>query len=101
MLPYQHTQEQFIHLINQTGLDLLTHRSLECDPCIHNSHADFARMDKNSIIKLTSLENELGKAMFADFIAHQVAQAHNANEIAIQSLEQLDMGCGSVYGCGE
>lgn len=97
---YKHTHEQFIHLINQTGLDVLPHRSLECDPCIHNSPADFARMDKKSIIRLKSLENEIGKPMFVDNIEHQAAQTHNTID-AVQALEQFDMGCGSVYGCGE
>jgi len=74
-------------LVKATGLDILSHRSLECAPCIHASYQEMALLSDKDRARLTQLEADIHSQMMVDY-----------NE---SSLESLDMGCGAPYACGE
>lgn len=96
-------------LIRKAGFDVLDHRSLECDPCIHSSWADLKRLDSTQINATAALEKETGKPMFAPdqfqqlkgirIIADEARKAGKLDETNYN--EQFDMGCGSPFACGE
>ena len=48
---YDHTQEEIVSLVQRSGLSLLHHRSLECDPCVNNTDADFFTFTARSILR--------------------------------------------------
>ena len=94
-----HSSEQLTSLIKKTGLGELNHRSLECEPCIHASLQDFSRMHADDITRLAGLEKAIGKSMFENNIIEM--NQNNSIEQPLSYQEQFDMGCGSVWGCGE
>ena len=97
-------------LITSAGFPILSHRSLECDPCIHSGQRDFARLSPASCIKTAQLENNIGKVMFpipevkqavASDINSLVARAHQSGiNDANNLLPTPHSGCGAPYGCG-
>lgn len=95
------TKTSFEALIQQAGFAVLPHRSLECEPCINATEADFQRMALEDVEKLTTLEQILGKPMFscpiAETVATAKAQQHPDTE---RYLEKFDQGCSSPFGCG-
>ena len=95
----EYTNEQTTSLIKKTGLDELNHRSLECEPCIHASTQDFSRMHADDITRLAALEKAIGKSMFENNIIEM--NQNNSIKQPLSYQEQFDMGCGSVWGCGE
>lgn len=106
---YKHSDEERDALIKRADFDLLGHRSLECDPCIHSKAADFCRLDTKTIVCLKRLEKELDKPMFdprnhdgAKGIEAVVTWAKKQKKTRkYKSLEFFDMGCGAPFGCGE
>jgi 3'-phosphoadenosine 5'-phosphosulfate sulfotransferase (PAPS reductase)/FAD synthetase len=92
------SDRKFINLIRRSGFSLLTHRSLECEPCIHSRGNDLSRLDPSNITKTKNLENELNVTMFNQDIETMVADA-KLNRVSIK--EMFTMGCGSPFGCGE
>lgn len=98
-----HTVQMQSDLIHRAGFKVLTHRSLECDPCIHSQSVDLARLSAMNIAQTASLEQEIEQTMFAFNIIDTVKDAQQ-NEISITQIEftkSIDMGCGSPWGCGE
>ena len=87
--------QAFKDLVLKSGLEILSHRSLECDPCIHSSSADFARLSQTSINRVKILEQELKQNFFALPIE---AEIKNKSAPASQTFH---LGCGSPYVCGE
>jgi 3'-phosphoadenosine 5'-phosphosulfate sulfotransferase (PAPS reductase)/FAD synthetase len=102
---YQHTDQQLRELVERTGLAYLSHRSLECDPCVNNSFADFIRMEKSDASKTAVLEEALNKPMFAPEAfgdskgIEQVIRWVEKNSKSA-TLQPVDMGCGSPFACG-
>lgn len=104
---YDCSNETFTELIFRSGLSYLPHRSLECDPCVNNSWADFMRLQSNDIEKTANLEKNLQQSMFApqnydgakdieqvvDWVKKQKKSANVAPSIA-------EMGCGTPFACG-
>lgn len=97
---YNHTDQMRNALIARSGLPLLNHRSMECDPCIHNLPQDFMQMKTDSIKRLEVLEQEITLTMFKKPISEMVllSESKQANQ---NYLEAFDKGCGSRYVCGE
>ena len=81
---YKHDTPARDALISKTGLPILGHRSLECDPCIHSARQSLSPASQS---RLAALEAKIGEPM--------------ALPATDPSLEQFDMGCGMPYGCGE
>lgn len=105
---YQHDISARDQLIEQAGFSVLTHRSLECDPCVNNNLGDFQRLAVTEQQRLAVLEKQVGRAMFdARNWGHEagieqiVQWAKRQPEFDADEPEQFDMGCGSPYGCGE
>jgi 3'-phosphoadenosine 5'-phosphosulfate sulfotransferase (PAPS reductase)/FAD synthetase len=93
------TNQEFEALLLESGLEKLSSRSLECEPCIHSNAANFKTMSLTDIERLDALEKKLSTSMFT----HPIYQMHQqSQDTKLQSsMEQFDMGCGSVWGCGE
>jgi hypothetical protein len=95
-------------LIQRAGFPILEHRSLECDPCVNNTHVDFTRLPSVDIDKTAALEHTLQKFMFApqsygdsQGIKQVIAWIKKTDKVAeSKGGEQFDMGCGAPFGCG-
>lgn len=109
---YQHTLDQQNALIQRAGFQVLGHRSLECEPCIHTTPTEFKFIHKQDHHKLTTLENTVAKRMFPKPYYHkaQTSCAENKEQDGMDILhtektisydERFSMGCGSPWGCGE
>lgn len=85
---YQHVNSMRDALIIRSGLEILPHRSLECEACIHSTPSDLKRLASGTLVRIAELENELGQTLFPESNQHEDTQA-------------FDMGCGSYYACGE
>ncbi|MBB72789.1 MAG: hypothetical protein CMF50_10395 [Legionellales bacterium] len=104
---YQCDDDKFTQLIAATGLSMLTHRSLECDPCVNNCLADFQRLAPQDVAKTQQLEQQIGKPMFAPE-AWDDSEGIEAVVKATKSLpaepnnntEDDSGNCGSPFGCG-
>ena len=106
---YNKTRQYRDELILAAGFDVLAHRSLECEPCIYSTQADFTRMDHQDIKKTTKLEKVLGKSMFSlaelkgDHDLQDVvtwAKAQDDNLTCDDSIKQANP-CGFPWACGE
>lgn len=93
-----HGEKEFADLLARAGFSGLDHRSLECDPCIHNQASDFKRMTAKTIARTAQLEQELGQTMFRLGIATMV---HHADPVEKDTKDMFNMGCGSPFACGE
>lgn len=92
----------FYALIKRAGFAPLPHRSLECDPCIHNTVRDFQRLSEQDVLKLQSLEKEMGRSMFELPIENIQQQAKTSVDSSLQNIQQaFYKSCGSPFGCGE
>ena len=98
---YKYDDSEFAALIERAGFEVLEHRSLECDPCIHNTSSDFRRMSDSDIKRLRNLEVEVHKLMFREPIDGMVGNAHYYASEDENKEEQFYMGCGSPFACGE
>lgn len=89
-------------LIKESGLTFLTfNRSLECDPCVNCRVKDLVTLvEPADIEKVAKLENQLGKTLFDKNIKDALKESKNLNDKVNSSLDNYNMGCGSVYGCG-
>ena len=87
---------QFHHLIKRSGMAVLAHRSLECQPCIHSSANEIHNLNKHDLIRLNQLEEQVKSKMFPDSLTKI-----NSMSKKISNIAQFDMGCGSPWGCGE
>ncbi|QGP55791.1 Phosphoadenosine phosphosulfate reductase family protein [Piscirickettsia salmonis] len=96
-------------LIQRSGLDKLSHRALECDPCVNSDEADLLRLDAATITRTRQLEHAINQSMFS---SQRFANATNLTEVILWLKQEypsnpqanpeqfLEMGCGSPYGCG-
>lgn len=53
-------------LIRKTGMEILSHRSRECSPCVNSNRADFRMLPEQDIKKVEALEKRTGKLMFRE-----------------------------------
>jgi 3'-phosphoadenosine 5'-phosphosulfate sulfotransferase (PAPS reductase)/FAD synthetase len=109
---YDYSDAQCHGLVERAGMAVLTHRSLECDPCINNNFADFIRLGALEIERTRGLEQELQQPMFApesygdqhgiEQVVHWVKKQKKSVTLARhEALNGVgDMGCGSPFGCG-
>lgn len=97
---YLHTLEQRNQLIAQSGFDLISTRSLECDPCIYNQCRDFKRLDSQRILQVAELEKKVGRTMFSVAIDKVVAEDFSNLDLA-DDKSVYYQGCGSEFGCGD
>ncbi len=97
---YQHSLEQRNYLIQQAGFDLLTTRSLECDPCIYNQCHDFKRLSGVRRQQLAELEKEVGRPMF--HLPIEQVSPEDFSDIDVANNKSIYyQGCGSEFGCGD
>lgn len=94
---YKTTDEQRAALVQGAGFDLLQHRSLECNPCIHQPYNNFATLDLLKIAEISALEMELNQTLFETSINNMMHLQPTAQE----GIDYFDLGCGSRYVCGE
>lgn len=102
--PLVHETEQSFHeLITETGLSLLPHRSLECDPCINSTCFDLQQLRAEDLNKAQKLEQEVGKSFYPQGHIAQLAQEAKQQPPANNAhyLEAFDKGCSSPFACGE
>lgn len=91
----------FKALVAETGMPFLGHRSLECDPCIHNTWQDFCRIKEPEVRRTEQLEQQLERTMFAQPIRKLVERYQQQQAGVLADELSFDMGCGSPYACGE
>lgn len=99
-----HTTEERDALLERAGFAALTHRSLECSPCVNANRSDFLALSPGEVERVNDLEVELGKPMFrpkrfgAVGIHGVMAWAkHGRNR---GNFEEKDRDCGGLFGCG-
>lgn len=99
---FQYSTELRDQLIKQAGFAVLNHRSLECNPCIHSLLTDFNFLEPEKIQQIGILEQEINQTMFHSRYSNiPIAKLCLENEYNHKSGEDIDMGCGSFYACGE
>lgn len=69
---YKHTDKERDRLICRAGFKPLSHRSMECCPCVNANRTDLRSTPEIQIEKLRSLESATGKQMFRAY-RHQGA----------------------------
>ncbi|MFI4954950.1 MAG: phosphoadenosine phosphosulfate reductase [Gammaproteobacteria bacterium] len=95
-------------LLSHAGVVPLTHRSLECDPCINSDTFDLSLLNQDEIQRLNELEVAVGKMMFVHLtdklsdggILNIIKNAEKVSSSAKSSDVLENMGCGDPYGCG-
>ena len=102
------TKEAIQQLVSRAKLPWLTHRSLECEPCIHNCKQDFLRLSECDSERLAQLEQSIDKPMFpaARFggqwgitaIVQWMKKPENFDKVADH--QPFMQGCGNPFGCG-
>jgi hypothetical protein len=103
---FKHTDEQRDELVKRTCMELLSHRSQECSPCVNANRGDFMLLTQDQIEMVNELEVEIGKPMFrpkrfgAIGIYGVMVWAKHGRKRGgfLDPLE--DEGCGSPFGCG-
>lgn len=102
------SEEAIRQLVSRSGLPWLSHRSLECEPCIHNIKQDFLRLSEHEVERLAQLEQNIGKPMFpaARFGEQQGITAivqwmkKPENFAKVTDHQPFIQGCGNPFGCG-
>ncbi len=94
--PLFNCDDEFLKgLINRAGFRYLPHRSLECDPCIHNQSLDFQRTSVEDLLKLDQLEKAVNQTMFEQPI---LIMRDRASE---KTTDLTALGCADPFACGE
>ncbi len=104
---YLQSTEQRDALVKRAGFELLSHRSLECDPCVNSDASDVLRMDLSVIERTAVLEQALQQKMLdPDFyrsarnLREALAEISEPIVMTNHFVEMFEMGCGSPFGCG-
>jgi len=101
---YLHTDEERNGLLERAGVEVLPHRSLECNPCVNGNRADFLRLTPGEIERVNDLEVEIGKPMFrpkrfnALGIHGVIMWARDGRSRA--SIDNEEQTCAGLFGCG-
>lgn len=103
-----HTLTSRNALIARTPFELLTTRSLECDPCIFTTTEELSDMQPDDLKKLRTLEQDIGQSMCKENLTvRRYDKDMTRDELNISHskemkfLEAVSMGCGSPWACGE
>jgi len=76
-------------LVARAGFSPLEGASKECSPCVNNTPKAQAALLAADKIKLTELENAIGKKMMLRVVSQEGAL-----------MQAFSMGCGDPFGCG-
>lgn len=101
---YAHTDAERNELLSRAGVDVLPHRSLECNPCVNANRGDFLRLTAGEIERVNDLECEIGKPMFrpkrfnAMGIHGVIVWAKDGR--SRPSIENEEAQCSGLFGCG-
>lgn len=101
---YLHGEDERNALLGRAGVEVLPHRSKECDPCVNANRADFQRLSEGSIERVNDLEVELGKPMFrpkrfgAVGIHGVIVWAKDGRNRP--SHDEEESRCAGLFGCG-
>lgn len=102
--PLVHQSQQSFHqLIAETGLSVLSHRSLECEPCINTTCFDLQQLVAVDLQKTQQLEQVVGKHFFPQGPIAQLAKQATLQQPSDNAdyLEAFDKGCSSPFACGD
>jgi len=78
-------------LLKRAGFKPLNHRSLECEPCINSTSADWERLNALDKKKLYVLELEIKSALEKNLKGKGIEEKY---------LDLFYRGCGNHFGCG-
>lgn len=101
---YLHTDAERNALLNRAGIEILPHRSLECNPCVNANRGDFLRLTAGEIERVNDLEAEIGQPMFrpkrfnAMGIHGVIVWAKDGR--SRPSVEDEEAQCAGLFGCG-
>jgi len=101
---YLHTEADRDALLGRAGVEVLPHRSLECNPCVNANRGDFERLTPGEIERVNDLEVEIGKPMFrpkrfgALGIHGVIAWARDGRNRG--DFDEEASECASNFGCG-
>lgn len=87
---YQTNDLERDRLIARTPFEKLSHRSLECHPCVHSPASEWQSLSGGDQAKVAQIEQVIGHAI-----------ATTSDLPTSTTLEAFDMGCGAQYACGE
>lgn len=96
-----YTLDERDQLLIRAGFRPLSQPSHECFPCIHTQTQHLNAISATDLKKVQALENQLNTSMFSAPIAVLRESAQHASTITSKASELYDMGCGSIWGCGE
>lgn len=91
-------------LLNRAGIEILPHRSLECNPCVNANRDDFLRLTKGEIERVNDLEVEISHPMFrakrfgAMGIHGVIVWAKDGRKRG--NIEEEESNCAGLFGCG-
>jgi 3'-phosphoadenosine 5'-phosphosulfate sulfotransferase (PAPS reductase)/FAD synthetase len=101
---YAHSDDERDALLGRAGVARLSHRSLECNPCVNANREDFLRLTPGEIERVSDLEAEIGQPMFRPKrfgvvgIHGVVVWAKDGRKRPDFDAEQSD--CAGLFGCG-
>ena len=101
---YAHSDGERNALLIRAGFETLSHRSLECNPCVNANRSDFLRLTAGEIERVNDLEAEIVKPMY---------RPKRFNAVGIYSvihwarfgkkrpgIEAEESACADLFGCG-
>lgn len=101
---YLHTEEDRNALLSRAGVEVLPHRSLECNPCVNANCEDFLRLTAGEIERVCEIEVDVGQPMFRPkrFGALGI---YGVIEWAKHGRDRGDIDaetsmCSDLFGCG-
>ena len=98
---HQHDRQARDALLRTAGFVPMTHRSLECEPCIFNQPHEFERLSFARQQAVADLELAAGVTMFAEAIGSLCQQQHKQQVSSTEFGEQFAKSCGDHFACGE
>lgn len=101
---YLHNEDDRNALLRRAGIEILEHRSQECNPCVNANRSDFLRLTPGEIERVNDLEVNIGKPMFR---AKRFG-AMGIHGVMVWAKEGRDRGdiadeeaeCSGLFGCG-
>jgi 3'-phosphoadenosine 5'-phosphosulfate sulfotransferase (PAPS reductase)/FAD synthetase len=101
---YLHTDDMRNELLNRAGIEILPHRSLECNPCVNANREDFLRLSPGEIERVNNLEVEVSQPMFrakrfgAMGIHGVIVWAKDGRKRG--DIKDEEAECAGLFGCG-
>lgn len=105
---YMHSDSERNALLRRAGIEILSHRSEECSPCVNANLDDLRRLSLQDAFKVQALEIDVGQPMFraakhagAQGIQQVITWAkYSPGQYKPGQADLFDSGCGSPFGCG-